>query len=238
MPGGIDHFLPGSCFLLVHVSSFPGLIQTRPSRRTIQQTSAPEPIVPVQQAPEKLAELEDELERLRAEIASMMKEPEVQENQVSEEIQPSTSSRVMQFPRSDPKPVSFIPLEGAPPPPPPPPPAGYLAPPEPRILRPRRTTQNKRSPVAPRPSIADMVKSSKGQGGLRPTRKSPGGTPVREQRRLAASHPQDLIARALRSKFQSINVVTPSPEKENVDDWDDVHSVRRHSQPRRLAFDD
>ncbi len=244
-------------------------MQTRARRIRQVQVAPAAPAVAAQaeaesMEPSKIAQLEDELSRLRAEIAMILDSgakpatpvADIEQTPVDVEMSEGEQgqeqrcampdSLSMQFTRAVPAPQSFVPFvdqngyvpisSDAPPPPMLPPPL-MSAPSQPARPKARKPTQRVEREV----SLADVLRTSSGKQSLKPVARSPGGTP---QRRAAATPqqqpmgPQDLIALALKNKFKNLQSQTPTPEKENHDnmleEWEDGYATRE-MKPRSLA---
>ncbi|KAK6489025.1 mitochondrial fission regulator 2-like isoform X1 [Huso huso] len=164
----------------------------------------------------KITALEDELSRLRAQIA-MIVTTQDQGSSLSQSgfMQPPGTPGMSLLPMLTSTPSSTP--APPPPPPPPPPPSTPLPPPSCitaqvsaiDLVRQRRATNtsgqcnrdNVSVPDSPVPSMLDVLKEMN-KVRLRAVERSPGGTPVmKDKKRVSLSDPAALIADALKRKF-------------------------------------
>ncbi|MGH0141978.1 UNVERIFIED_CONTAM: hypothetical protein FKN15_040851 [Acipenser sinensis] len=164
----------------------------------------------------KITALEDELSRLRAQIA-MIVTTQDQGSSMSQSgfMQPPGTPGMSLLPMLTSTPSSTP--APPPPPPPPPPPSTSLPPPSCitaqvsaiDLIRQRRATNtsgqcnrdNVSIPDSPVPSMLDVLKEMN-KVRLRAVERSPGGTPVmKDKKRVSLSDPAALIADALKRKF-------------------------------------
>ncbi|XP_057313127.1 mitochondrial fission regulator 1-like isoform X2 [Hydractinia symbiolongicarpus] len=172
----------------------------------------------------KISHLEDELAKLRAQIAMI----------VSTQGGASTTTGPTQ-----PTPVAVVPPTAVAPPPPPPPPP--LPPPQTlaatpntqKLVKRKKSEEEKQYPV-----MDDLLK------GLSTVKlktvdisRSPGGTPLKRnvQPRADSTNPADIIARALREKFQKSRLCYDSPEKDGSPQSGFTPSpVRKHKKSPKV----
>ncbi|XP_074642868.1 mitochondrial fission regulator 2-like [Tubulanus polymorphus] len=199
---------------------------TPPSEKSSYQSfSTPDPV-----SLQRISELQDELEKMRQQIASIVTMQMTDKSALDQqEVFTSTPLPIPSITVTDPPPAIPVPPPAvigrtmAPPPPPPPPP-----PPIP-VNRTKTTVadiikQNKAKKAGTsepidipgrNKSTPNMGEVLKGLGTvkLRSIARSPGGTPLRQAPKLS-DDPANMIAFALKKKFANARVY--SPDKENI----------------------
>ncbi|CAB4011841.1 Mitochondrial fission regulator 2 [Paramuricea clavata] len=143
----------------------------------------------------KITALEDELNRLRAQIAGFV---------LKQDDLDTTTSMV---------------APPAPPPLPPPPPPLPNTTTTTVLHTPRKNTGKASAAVAKNGNVLDMTAILKdlNQVKLKAVERSPGGTPIRRApRKTKGTDPASIIADALKSKFAKSRMAIASPDKENL----------------------
>ncbi|CAH1772240.1 unnamed protein product [Owenia fusiformis] len=174
-------------------------------------------------AMEKISQLEDELAKMRAQIASIVMAQE--QSTVTPSV--ADNSHIGAAGPTVPPPPPAPPMGGPPPPPPPPPP--MLALPTKSINDIIRENKAKSGgaagssntkPQASLPNMSDVLKGL-GKVKLNRVKRSPGGTPLRQKPLISdSSDPASMIAAALKKRFASQRRLatppsTPEQDKEN-----------------------
>lgn len=145
----------------------------------------------------KITELEDELAKLRAQIAMI--------------VSASQAPQAAPMPQQ-PTPIAIVPpIMSVPPPPPPPPPS---------VFNPKIEIKKvaKKEPVEEEsvPNLSDVLKGLSSVKLKSVPNRSPGGTPMRNKSNNKESNdPADIIARALREKFRNSRTCYDSPETDS-----------------------
>ncbi|XP_072170390.1 mitochondrial fission regulator 1-like [Diadema setosum] len=199
-------------------------------------------------AMKKISALEDELEKLRAQIAMIVT------------LQSTSADSGFSTPASR---MSLAPVMATPPPPPPPPfPAGAPPPPPPPCGAPpppppppppvstpklnaielikQNRDKNKNKPKAQAgsgmPNMADVLKGL-GTVKLKSVARSPGGTPIRQPpRQTDHTDPASIIARALKKKFAQARLsCSPTANKENMGSPSSKSSPAKHNSPIKFG---
>lgn len=152
---------------------------------------------------QKITDLQDELAKLRAQIAMI----------VAAQNAPAVAAAA---PPSQ-TPIAVVPPTFMPPPPPPPPPPPTFSTPKvPSFSVKKKIEKDIGEETVPQKSGMEDVLKGIANVRLKSTdiEKSPGGTPMRKNKSTEdPTNPSDIIAKALREKFQNTNMNYNSPER-------------------------